>query len=73
MFLNEEFEVEKLPKSTSNFDPLPPGWYGASITEAELKKLKMVPGNTLRCGIRLPGRHIKGVSFSGLSTPETRA
>lgn len=33
-----EFNVDELPQSTSNFDPLPAGWYTATISKAELRK-----------------------------------
>lgn len=36
-FLNETFSVDQLPQSTSNFDPLPAGWYNVTIAGAELK------------------------------------
>lgn len=39
-FLDEEFDVQTLPQSESNFDPLPAGWYNVSIKGAELKNTK---------------------------------
>lgn len=36
-FLNETFSVDQLPQSTSNFEPLPAGWYSVTIAGAELK------------------------------------
>ena len=38
--LNETFDAATLPQNTSSFDPLPPGWYHANITGAELKNTK---------------------------------
>jgi Protein of unknown function (DUF669) len=38
--LTESFDAASLPKSDRNFDPLPEGWYTASITGAEIKKTK---------------------------------
>jgi len=43
-FLTESFDVDSLPKSERNFDPLPDGWYTASITGAEIKKTKSGTG-----------------------------
>lgn len=33
-FLNQEFNVNELPQSSS-YDVLPEGWYSAAITKAE--------------------------------------
>lgn len=38
--LSETFDVNNLPQGNDNFDPLPPGWYEASITKADLKNTK---------------------------------
>jgi hypothetical protein len=35
--LNETIDVNDLPVSERNFDPLPPGWYRVTITEADYK------------------------------------
>lgn len=40
MLLDEEFDVNALPVSTQSFDPLPAGWYTASINNAEVKVTK---------------------------------
>ena len=45
MRLDEEFDVGTLPQSTNNFDPLPPGWYEVSITDAEIRKTKAGTGS----------------------------
>ena len=39
-FLDQEFDVETLPQSESNFEALPAGWYSASVVSAELKGTK---------------------------------
>lgn len=39
-FLDVAFDVQDLPKSTSSFDPLPAGWYTATITGADVKSTK---------------------------------
>ena len=38
--LNETFDADKLPQNQSLFDPLPKGWYSATIAGAELKTTK---------------------------------
>ena len=38
--LNETFDAATLPQNTSSFDPLPRGWYSATIAGAELKTTK---------------------------------
>jgi hypothetical protein len=39
-FLDQEYNVNELPVSTSSFDPLPEGWYNVTIAGAELKSTK---------------------------------
>ena len=69
MFLNEEFDVEKLPTGTKNFDPLPPGWYGASITEAKLKPTKDGNGQYISVRYTITGPTHEGrVVFGNLNT-----
>ena len=36
-FLNETYDVATLPQGNSNYEPVPEGWYMATITSAELK------------------------------------
>lgn len=39
--LGETFEVSALPQgNTGNFEPLPPGWYSATMSAAEIKDTK---------------------------------
>jgi len=39
--LGETFEVSALPQgNTGNFEPLPPGWYSANMSAAEIKDTK---------------------------------
>lgn len=44
MKLNETFSVDSLPQPTGNFDPIPEGWYTATINGAELKDTKAGTG-----------------------------
>ena len=39
-FLDEAFDVNSLPQSDNNFDPLPAGWYTTKIAGAEIKATK---------------------------------
>ena len=45
-FLGQTFEQDQLPQSTvGEFEPLPAGWYTATITGAEVKETKAGTGN----------------------------
>lgn len=47
--LGTTFDTNTLPQSTGgNFDPLPPGWYTATITQAELKDTKSGSGQYIK-------------------------
>ena len=39
-FLDTAFDVNELPQSDNNFDPLPAGWYTTKIAGAEIKTTK---------------------------------
>jgi len=44
-FLNQTFNQQDLPKGTGgNYEPLPAGWYTASIVQAEIKPTKSGTG-----------------------------
>lgn len=67
-FLNEEFSVDSLPQSTSNFEPLPEGWYNATITGAELKPTKAGDGEYIACKYTITGPTHQGrVLFGNLN------
>lgn len=40
MLLDEHFDLDALPVSSPSFEPLPAGWYTASISNAEVKNTK---------------------------------
>lgn len=40
MLLDEQFDLDALPVGASSFEPLPAGWYTASISSAEVKDTK---------------------------------
>ena len=54
-FLDEEFSTDSLPESTNSFDPLPAGWYSASITKAEVKATKAGNGQYIAIGYTIVG------------------
>jgi len=43
-FLDQTFEADAMPVSEKSYEPLPAGWYTASITAAELKNTKAGTG-----------------------------
>jgi hypothetical protein len=54
-FLDEEFSVDSLPVGTSNFEPLPEGWYNATITKTEQKTPKSGDGWYISCKYTITG------------------
>jgi len=67
-FLDEEFSVDTLPKGTSNFEPLPEGWYNATITGAEVKETKAGDGKYIACKYTVTGPSHQGrVVFGNLN------
>lgn len=67
-YLDEEFSIDTLPVGTSNFDPLPEGWYNASITGAEIKATKMGDGKYIACKYTITGPSHQGrVVFGNLN------
>lgn len=43
-FLDQTYSAEDMPVSEKSYEPLPAGWYTASITSAELKNTKSGTG-----------------------------
>ena len=67
-FLDEEFSVDTLPVGTSNFEPLPEGWYNATITGAEIKETKAGDGKYIACKYTITGPSHQGrVVFGNLN------
>ena len=67
-FLDEEFNVDSLPKSTSNFEPLPDGWYNATITSAQIGETKAGDGKYIKVRYDITGPSHQGrVIFSYLN------
>ena len=67
-FLSESFDVNELPQSTSNFDPLPAGWYSTSIQGAELKNTSAGTGQYIAITYAITGPTHQGrVVFGNLN------
>ena len=67
-FLNEEFNVNELPKGTGNFEPLPAGWYTVTISQAELKPTKAGNGQYIKLRYDVTGPSHQGrVVFGNLN------
>ena len=67
-FLNEEFNVNELPVGKDNFEPLPAGWYTASISQSELKDTKSGTGQYIKLRYDITGPTHQGrVVFGNLN------
>jgi hypothetical protein len=68
-FLNEEFNVNDMPVgNTGNFEPLPAGWYTATISQAELKATKAGNGQYIKLRYDITGPSHQGrVVFGNLN------
>ena len=68
-FLDEEFTLDTLPKgNTGNFEPLPDGWYNATITGAEVKPTKANDGKYIAAKYTITGPTHQGrVVFGNLN------
>jgi hypothetical protein len=67
-FLDEEFSVDTLPVGNNNFEPLPEGWYNATITGAEIKSTKAGDGKFIAVKYTVTGPSHQGrVVFGNLN------
>jgi hypothetical protein len=67
-FLNEEFNVNELPQGNGNFEPLPAGWYTATISQSELKDTKAGNGQYIKLRYDITGPSHQGrVVFGNLN------
>ena len=68
-FLNEEFTLDTLPVgNTGNFEPLPEGWYNATITGADIKDTKAGDGQYIACKYTITGPSHQGrIVFGNLN------
>ena len=58
-FLDQAIDLGSLPQSEQSYDLLPPGWYSASITKAELKATKDGTGQYIAIRYDITGRVYK--------------
>ena len=73
-FLNETFDVNELPQGNGNYEPLPPGWYHANITGAELKSTKAGNGQYIAVRYDITGPTHQGrVVFGNLNIKNASA
>jgi hypothetical protein len=68
-FLSESFDINELPAgNTGNFEPLPAGWYTATISQAELKATKAGNGQYIKLRYDITGPSHQGrVVFGNLN------
>jgi hypothetical protein len=67
-FLPEEFNVDQLPVGNGNFEPLPAGWYYATISQSELKDTKAGNGQYIKLRYDITGPTHQGrVVFGNLN------
>lgn len=68
-FLTETFDVNQLPQgNTGNFEPLPAGWYTATISQSELKDTKAGTGQYIKLRYDITGPTHQGrVVFGNLN------
>lgn len=67
-FLDQAIDLGSLPQSEQSYDPLPPGWYSASITKAELKATKDGTGQYIALRYDITGPSHQGrVVFGNLN------
>jgi len=68
MLLDETFDVATLPQSERNFEPLPAGWYTATISNAEVMPTKMGNGKYIKIRYDIQGPPHQGrVVFGNLN------
>jgi hypothetical protein len=76
MRLDQTFSVDSVPVSTSNYDPVPEGWYNAVIHSAEVKTTKAGNGKYLNIRYDITGENHAGRVVFGMITvqnPNTTA
>jgi hypothetical protein len=68
MLLDETFDIAALPVSDRNFEPLPAGWYDATISSAEIVPTKMGNGKYIKIRYNIQGPTHQGrVVFGNLN------
>ena len=67
-FLSQSFDVSDLPKGATEFNPLPAGWYSATIAGAEVKETKAGTGEYIAIKYSITGPTHQGrVIFGNLN------
>jgi hypothetical protein len=68
-FLSETFDINELPVgNTGSFEPLPAGWYTATISQSELKATKAGNGQYIKLRYDITGPSHQGrVVFGNLN------
>ena len=67
-FLSQSFDVSDLPKGATEFNPLPAGWYSATISGAEVKETKAGTGEYIAIKYSIIGPTHQGrVIFGNLN------
>lgn len=64
-FLGREFNADELPQDESSFDPVPAGWYEATISKAELKSTKSGSGEYIAVTYDITGPTHQGRKIFG--------
>ena len=74
-FLTESFDVNELPVgNTGSFEPLPAGWYTATISQSELKATKANNGQYIKLRYDITGPTHQGrVVFGNLNIKNASA
>jgi hypothetical protein len=68
MLLDETYDVAALPVSDRNFEPLPAGWYTATISDAQIVPTKMGNGKYIKIRYDISGPTHQGrVVFGNLN------
>lgn len=75
-FLEQSFSLDELPVSTNSFEPLPAGWYTATINKAEIKTAKTGEGQYIAVRYDITGPTHQGrVVFGNINfkNPSSKA
>lgn len=65
-FLGQEFNVDALPVSETSFEPLTPGWYDATISDAQVKPTKDGSGSYINVKYSITGPTYQGRVVFGM-------
>lgn len=67
-FLDQTFSADDMPVSSNSYEPLPAGWYTATITGAELKATKAGTGQYIAIKYDITGpSHMGRIVFGNLN------